>query len=89
MRPFYFILCLMLSAFLLSACSKPWSNPNYEGSKKVRDYRFDKDSTDCSVMASEKFPLSKRDQQPLYEACMDEKGWKQHRKGDGYDFNTK
>ncbi len=88
MRLFSFFLCLMLASLLFAGCSKPWSNPNYEGSNKVRDFHFDKDSTDCSTMAGEKFPLDKRKQLPVYEQCMDDKGWTQHRQGDGYRYNN-
>lgn len=88
MRPTIFFLCLTLAAFVLGGCSKPWSNPEYEN-KRVSDYKFDKDSTDCSVIASEQYPLSKDKQRPIYDACMEDRGWKQHRKGDGIYFNSK
>lgn len=88
MRPLIFALCLVCFALLFGGCSKPWSNPNYSN-KKVSDYQFDKDSTDCSVMASEQYPLSKDKQLPIYEACMEERGWIQHKQGDSYYFNSK
>lgn len=88
MRSLSLVLCLIFTTLLLTGCANPWSNPNYEGSKKVREYHFDKDSTDCSVLASDKFPLDKRKQRAFYDACMDEKGWKESRQGEGYYYNN-
>lgn len=86
MRPLTLTLCLMLSALLLAGCARPWQNPDIPN-KKQAEYQFDKDSTDCSIIASEKYPLDKDKQLPIYEKCLEDKGWNKRQKGDGYPLN--
>jgi hypothetical protein len=74
--------CLML--FATFGCARPWTHPNFTDSEQA-DYQFDKDSTDCSVRASEQQPLDKDAQLPIYNSCMEEKGWEYHKSG--YDLN--
>ncbi len=83
MRFFSLALCflLLLTAF---GCARPWTNPDITD-KKQAEYQFDKDSTDCSVLAGEKFPLDKDAQLPIYNSCMESKGWEYHKSG--YDLN--
>ncbi|MGL1863249.1 MAG: hypothetical protein OCC46_12060 [Pseudodesulfovibrio sp.] len=76
MRPLFFTLSLML-VMLLIGCAKPWTNPDIPNAKQA-EYRFDKDSTDCGIVASGQYPLSKDKQLPIYEKCMEDKGWVQH-----------
>lgn len=82
MRALSLSLCLLFAVLLTSGCSKPWSNPDYPDAKQA-EYRFDKDSTDCSILASEQYPLDKDKQLPIYRECMEKKGWIRHEKGDG------
>ncbi|QGY39126.1 hypothetical protein GM415_02965 [Pseudodesulfovibrio cashew] len=77
---------LILALLSLAACSRPWVNPNIPDSKQA-DYQFDKDSTDCGILASEKYPLSKNQQLPLYEQCLQDRGWIKREPGDGIPLN--
>ncbi len=74
MRPTLFILSLLFAALLMTGCARQWDNPNITDSKQA-EYQFDKDSTDCSIEASEKYPLDKDSQLPIYKACMERRGW--------------
>lgn len=78
----YLLICLMLAALFLSGCSRPWEHPGIDNPKQA-DYQFDKDSTDCSIIASEQYPLNKDRQLPIYNRCMEDKGWKLHQRGEG------
>lgn len=77
MRPMIFTLCLMFALMVMTGCARQWENPNVPDPKQA-EYQFDKDSTDCSILASEQYPLDKDRQLPIYEACMDKKGWEKH-----------
>ncbi|QJB56465.1 hypothetical protein [Pseudodesulfovibrio sp. zrk46] len=80
MRTKLLFLALMLTALLATGCARPWTNPNIQD-EKLSGYQFDKDSTDCSVQASEQYPLDKDRQLPIYEACMEKRGWEKNKTG--------
>lgn len=73
MRPYLFLLCLLLTALLLG-CSKPWINAN-SGNKKQTAAQFERDSVACEVVSGEQYPLDKRRQLEVYNQCMSDKGW--------------
>jgi len=76
MRPMIFTLCLMFAILLMTGCARQWENPDITDSKQA-EYRFDKDSTDCSILAGEQYPLDKDKQNSIYKTCMEKKGWEQ------------
>lgn len=76
MRPMIFALSLTLAALLMAGCARQWENPDIPDPKQA-EYRFDKDSTDCSILASEQYPLDKDKQNAIYQTCMEKKGWEQ------------
>lgn len=88
MRQCIAVLCLMCAALVFSGCSRPWVNPNITDEKKA-DYQFDKDSTDCDILASEQYPLDKNMQLPIYGRCMEDKGWIRREKEDGIPLKKK
>ena len=74
MRPLIFTLCFMFAVLVMTGCARQWENPNVTDPKQA-EYQFDKDSTDCSILASEQYPLDKDKQLPIYQKCMEKKGW--------------
>lgn len=88
MRPLTLALSLTLAALVLTGCARPWSNPDVPDSKQA-EYQFDKDSTDCGIIASEQYPLDKNKQLPVYEACMQDRGWSQKAREDGIIIRQK
>ena len=75
MRPYLFLMCLML-AVLLCGCSTKWENPN-AGDDAQTKVQLRKDSDECNLKAGEEYPLDKRRQADVYNKCMEDKGWSQ------------
>lgn len=72
-RPLIF-LSLILAALFLTACARAWNHPDYSGDKQV-EFHYKKDSTDCTVQASDKYPMDKEAQDTEFTLCMEKKGW--------------
>jgi len=85
MRRLLFPLMLICAAVMLTACASPWVHPDYP-KRKQAEFHLDKDATDCNIVASEEFPLSKNKQLPVFEKCMQDKGWIKRERGDGMSF---
>jgi len=73
MQKVFFSLVLMV-VLMVAGCSRPWVNPDIPDATQA-DYQFDKDSTDCGIVASEQYPLDQDRQLPIYKKCMESKGW--------------
>lgn len=85
MRRLLLPLMLVFAAGMLTACASPWAHPDYT-TRKQTNYHLDKDAADCNIVAREEFPLSKNKQLPVFEKCMQDKGWIKHERGDGMSF---
>lgn len=76
MRHLSFFTLLLLAAFAVAGCSRPWHHPDYTNDKQI-EFHYKKDYTDCTVLASDKHPLDKDAQNRELSRCMEEKGWEQ------------
>lgn len=74
MRHIVFPLIMLFAVLLLSACARPWSHPDYSGEKQVK-YHYNKDLTDCTAFAGDKFPQDNDAQKSEVDLCMEKKGW--------------
>jgi len=68
------LLSLLFAVLLLAACARPWNNPAYTTDAQIK-FHYDKDSTVCTVQASDKFPYDKEAQNTEFALCMEKKGW--------------
>jgi len=73
-RTFIFSLLLLLMALAVAGCARPWSHPDYSNSKQV-EFHYKKDSTDCTILATDKHPNDKKAQDSEFMMCMEGKGW--------------
>lgn len=74
MRRPLILLSLLFAVLLLAACARPWKHPDYTTDAQIR-LNYDKDSTACTVQASDKYPYDKEAQDTEFTQCMEKKGW--------------